>query len=355
MRPRSLPDEPDSAWRNRETLAALLRALIDTEAPAPEVANWPALIALAADEQLTPTLAALPLWTARAPAIPETVRDYFEAALFLNAEREAAMATTLSRALAALKPMKPVALKGAANLIGRLYQRPGARLMGDLDLLVGDTKEAAAALTGAGFGPPDQPPRPWIRLRHHHAPMQRDLETEAGVELHARIAGIGDPVILAPQALRERAVVLSFAGLPARIPAPTDRLIHAIAHDQISDRGALRGRIAMRLILEVALLARSERLDWSGAENVFPAGKWRDAFVRVTALAHSWLGAPVPARFEGEATAAASRLRRPPSKPAQALAIGSHRAVGLLRVQPLALINLLNPVWTAKRLRALMR
>ncbi|HEY1605129.1 MAG TPA: nucleotidyltransferase family protein [Allosphingosinicella sp.] len=355
MRSEGKASEQTAAWRNRQALAALLHALLDDGAPMPEVADWPALIALAADEQLTPTLAALPCWAARAAAVAEPVRDYFEAALFLNAARETAMAAALARAMAALEPMAPVALKGAANLIGRLYARPGARLMGDLDLLVADTAKAAVLLAGAGFGPPGAPPPLWIRLRHHHAPMQRDAATETGVELHDRIATLGDPVILAANAIRARAVTFPFAGRNARIPAPTDRLVHAVAHDQISDRNAFRGRIAMRLILEAALLARSETIDWAAAEAAFPGGRWRDAFVRVAALAHAWLDAPVPVRFRKEAGAAAAWLRRPHSRPAQAAAIAAHRARGLLRAQPLALVNALNPVWTTKRLRALLR
>ncbi|HEX4739374.1 MAG TPA: nucleotidyltransferase family protein [Allosphingosinicella sp.] len=347
--------EREAAWQNRVALAALLRTGIEAESPMPEVADWPALIALAADEQLTPTLAALPFWSARSAHIPEPVRDYFDAALFLNAEREQAMAEALARAMAALAPMEPVALKGAANLIGHLYKAPGARLMGDLDILVADPARAAACLAESGFAASDEPPRPWIRLRHHHAPMRHDRSTGAGVELHDRLETIGDPVILAPEIVRKRAAVHDFAGRPARIPSPTDRLVHAVAHDQISDRGALSGRIAMRLILEVALLARSEEVDWEAARSAFPPGKWRDAFIRVAALAHAWFDAPVPACFQREAEAATLWLRRRRSRPARALAIAAHRAAGLLRTQPLALVNLLNPAWTKARIRAFLR
>jgi hypothetical protein len=355
MAARSRAECRQGDWQNRLALAALLRALIDVDAAIPDIADWPALIALAAEEQVTPTLAALPNWATGAAAMPEPVRDYFEAAFFLNGTREAAMSAALTRAMAVLEPVKPVALKGAASLIAGLYPRAGARLMGDLDILVPDTSHAAALLAGAGFDPPETSPGAWVRLRHHHAPMQRDGETGTGIELHDRIATIGDPTVLAPDTVRERAETRTFAGRDMRIPSPTDRLVHTMLHDQISDRGALTGRIALRVLLEIALLARGDDLDWIAAIDAFPVGRWRNACRRVLALAGLWLGAPVPPGCQVEAEAAVSWLRRQRARPIQATAIAAHRAAGLLRAQPLALLNLLNPKWGTPRIRALLR
>jgi hypothetical protein len=355
MAPRSAAESMQADWQNRVALATLLRALIDADAAMPDIVDWPPLIVLAAEEQVTPTLAALPHWAARAAAMPKPVRHYFEAALFLNGERETAMSDALTRAMSALEPVGPVALKGAAILIAGLYPRPGARLMGDLDILVDDTPRAAALLAKSGFDPPDASSGAWVLLRHHHAPMQRDEKTGTGIELHDRIAAVGDPMILTPDAVRERAETRSFAGQEMRIPSLTDRLVHTILHDQISDRGALTGRIAMRVLLEIALLSRDDEIDWAAVLDASPAGRWRNACRRVLALAGRWLGAPVPPDCEAEAEAAVSWLRRSRARPLQATAIAAHRAAGLLRAQPLALLNLLDPKWAAPRLRALLR
>ena len=195
----------------------------------------------------------------------------------------------------------------------------------------------------------------WIGVRHHHEPMQIDRSTGTGIELHHRLCAIGDPIILRADAVRNGSVMHNFEGLGVRIPSPTDRLVHSIAHDQVSDRGALSRRISIRVILEVAMLANSEPIDWDAAENAFPKGRWRQAFVRVLALASSWLDAPVPTRFSSEAEAAISWLCRPQSKSAQAALIAAHRTAALLRTQPVALLNLLNPFWTRQRISHLFR
>ena len=114
-------------------------------------------------------------------------REYLDAVLRFNSERNALLLVTLKRVAALLNAIdiEPVVLKGATELITGSYPAAGMRVIGDLDLLIpiDRAQSAAAALKKAGFAPVGPPLPP----NHHHLPVLADPETAAGVELHMTV------------------------------------------------------------------------------------------------------------------------------------------------------------------------
>lgn len=236
-------------------LAALVAPLAggDASIDVPSVADWPRLIGLASRHGLAPAVGAVHAGRA---IMPDPVRDYFEAALWLNGERNQMIRQGLGRTLDALAAadVRPLLLlKGAAALAADLYPDPAIRVLGDIDLLVpaGSAATAVAALESAGFGHPDIPALP---AGHHHLPMLVDAESGAGVELHVEPLAVHARLLTAVD-MFAAAEAVSVQGRPALIGGIADRIVHVLAHDQIGDGGFRRHVLSLRQLLEFARLA----------------------------------------------------------------------------------------------------
>jgi Uncharacterised nucleotidyltransferase len=173
-------------WAAFNAVCDYLRAGLVGGAPSgtDREAAWEDLVALSSEHFVTPALA----WCVRQDrSLPDDVREYLDAVLRLNSERNALLLVTLKRvaALPNAIDIEPVVLKGATELITGSYPAAGMRVIGDLDLLIpiDRVQSAAAALKKAGFAPVG----PLLPPNHHHLPVLADPETAAGVELHMTV------------------------------------------------------------------------------------------------------------------------------------------------------------------------
>ena len=140
-------------------------------------------------------------------------------------------ATPLRAALEALAPIPAVALKGVA-LADLVYPSPGARAMGDVDLLVRreDLSEALVRLEALGYRR-KYPGHPILDHADYH---ERQLEGPLELDLHQAFI---QPARLAIdyRAIFDRAVPWRALGGNALLLAPEDAVVYACLHAAIGE------------------------------------------------------------------------------------------------------------------------
>jgi hypothetical protein len=349
-----------SRWKIFQFLCGQLRGgLLGTTPPAPPRSMaWELLIEAASHHHITPALA---FYSARNSSFPPEVRDYLDAALLLNAQRNVRILDTLGRVATALNAIdiEPVLLKGAAHVVDAMYPAAGFRVLGDLDVLIPEQRavDALAALHGIGFrsgGPP-------LPENHHHLPMLCDPETEAGVELHIAVVHRRSEAIAPVAWFVDATRVVAFNGARVRLPGATQLAAHVVVHDQLDHEGYLHGRLSLRHLLDLALiLARHEgAIDWAELDRCFgEAGK---GAVLATYLYYmeTLLGQVAPRIGHAPRRSPLGRLRRgiEPGL-ARPLVVAAKLSIGFLaarRADPLAVLDLLQPGKWLKRIRLLAR
>jgi len=148
--------------------------------------EWKLLIEVSDLHFATPSLAAC---LRDEPSIPREIREYFNAVLALNGQRNILLLKALSRIVATLNAIdiEPVLMKGCARLMEGEYPQPNMRILGDLDVLVPTNRatDAHAALMANGF---DEKPGQAYPPDHHHLHMLLEQNTGARVEIHRELS-----------------------------------------------------------------------------------------------------------------------------------------------------------------------
>jgi hypothetical protein len=323
------------------------------EAPAwPEdPADVETLVTLAGHHFVTPALARALQGNA---GVPPQLGDYFEAALYLNRERNAVILDALetaARALAA-RGIVPILLKGAANLADGLYPDPAIRIANDLDLLVSaeSAGAASAALAEAGFddfeGGNDAA---LIYARHHHLPPQRHRDTGVGIELHRAVLEAPYGRLLDAERMRRAARPVAFRGQRLALPSPTHRVLHNIVHDQLVDGAYLRRGANLRRSLDLSLLCRryGDSIDWDELGASF--GLRHARVLRYSLGLTELFGASPPI---GSLPKSLRRLRPGVEHPRSLLRLKLRRAALRFIRRPGTLVNLMRPeTWPERRRR----
>ena len=173
---------------------------------------------------------------------------------------------------------RPVAFKGAA-LAYTVYPDPACRVMGDLDLWIvaEDMPRAQAALEAIGYrfeAKADRPPA-LMALFSGEVRMYGPDKASGLVELHLgvfagewlrRVACVDEAAISA------RCQPVELTGCRAYALAAEDHLLQISVHAAVNHQLSMS---AMRALIDVALLARHQPLDWSAV--VRRAKAWRVA------------------------------------------------------------------------------
>ncbi|ROR29645.1 nucleotidyltransferase domain-containing protein [Inmirania thermothiophila] len=203
------------------------------------LADWDALLPAARAAGLLATLAERVAAAGLVERVPARARRHLEAARrFAAAQARAAddelhrLATLLGR-----RGIEPVLLKGAAYLAAGLPCAEG-RLMGDIDLLVPETRlaEAELALKLAGWAPVKHDPydQRYYRRWMHEIPPLRHVHRGSSIDLHHNILPRTSRARPQGAALLEAAVAVP--GRPGlRVLAPADMVLHAAAHRFFDD------------------------------------------------------------------------------------------------------------------------
>jgi hypothetical protein len=211
---------------------------------------WALLIEAANRTYLTPALDAA-LRGGRID-VPGEVADYLAMIAERNRTRNRRLRSQLRELVGALNRVgiAPLLLKGAAGLFDSPDDYASTRIVTDLDLLVGAGRitDACAVLESLGYR------RLEGRAPGAHAAGDfiRDIDVGA-VDLHVHL--LNEPQLLPVADVLERSVLTESGGLQARCLAPTDRVLHLLLHDLVQDQGLHDGRLNIRHLHEIAILA----------------------------------------------------------------------------------------------------
>ncbi len=195
-------------------------------------------------------------------------RAVLRLAYYIELGQALAREQELKRVLVALAAAEitPILFKGAV-LAYTVYPGPACRQMGDLDLWLKaeEMPRGQAALEALGYRQHIKETRPPAFQERHLGEIQM-IGVHPGsilVELHwSAFAGVWSDRVAAVDhaAIRARAVPVTVAGQPALAPASEDAIIQLAVHLAVNHQMATPG---VRSLLDVALLARTQPVDWA--------------------------------------------------------------------------------------------
>jgi hypothetical protein len=223
-----------------------------------KVANsgWEMLISLANDFLVSAAVGCALRSKGTPETMPQSIADYFEGMAFLNRQRNSCIREEAVFVANILNQngVEPIFLKGAANLLSGLYADPAYRYMVDVDILVPQESldHCIAAMLREGYQPLATPDA----FAHHYAPLGR-ANSMVSVELHVEPLDTAYGAFLRSTDIMNSAIPLDISGISASIPRPWCRIVHSIVHAELVDHGLIFGTIAIRELLDVALLART--------------------------------------------------------------------------------------------------
>jgi len=244
----------------------------------PADTDWTRLLLLANLHKCTP------LWYLRLRqkgllnALPEGLADYLKQLHAVNVERNQALMQALAEITGwfGAAGIEVVLLKGAAALADDLYGDAGARLMGDLDLLVPAERaaEAQQLLLQKGYlVAPEDEEKIVYRLptdaEYHLEPLYLP-DTGIVVEIHHRVMSRqGGRALPVDQVWADRIPAPGFPG-HVFLPAPGWRLLHNALHALLPYGEFIRAQIQLNNLAEAAALLQRDR-------SAFDRGPWEAA------------------------------------------------------------------------------
>lgn len=295
--------EPRTTFRIlcRCLTGALGKPLVPADLPA-TADEWAEVLRLSGDHLVTPQLR----WALREQRLfddlPAEVAEYLEAVYALNLERNRVCEDQLAQLIPALNRIgaKPVLLKGSAAIVGGLYPTSGERMMGDLDILVPVARLPGilATLNKLGY-------RSTIEQRdlgdardletsrhHHHYPMIRCPDWQAGVELHLLPVQRRYAELLSADDVFADATALSWRAGEVLLPSPGSFLAQNVIHSFLVNTQGNLARVSLRQLFEFVLATRTygERVAWDAVVNRFAAPGYANSLREYAALANACLG-----------------------------------------------------------------
>lgn len=251
-----------------------------------------------------------PLWYVRMkqggllPLLPPELHEYLHQLHAANCERNQAFREALREQLLALRRLDVpvILLKGAATFCDDLYGDPGARMMGDIDLLVASSHLDAAweALSLLGYRevpPPDSEWRGYTTdYRPHHLSRLHKPGTPVAVEVHFQVGRGQDGRTLPVEMAWKHQQRALFEGMGTTVLDPTRRLLHNAVHALVTQQHFIRSNVSLRDLAEFAALAQryTSILDWNVWFEKGAGNGLKTEFMTYLALACRLTGMPRP-------------------------------------------------------------
>ena len=204
--------------------------------------------------------------------LPQDLQEYLQQLHQANVERNAEMRHGLEELLQAFarEDIDPLLLKGAATFCDDLYGDSGARVMGDLDILVEphQVEQARQILLKLGYQKIPDPGMDFDGLatdeRRHQLPRHFKPGTPVVIEIHFKISYGQSGRVLPVVTARENVLEIGLAGASATLFNPTWRLLHNTVHALLPHCEFIRGDISLLQLAEFVQLAKryGQQIDW---------------------------------------------------------------------------------------------
>ena len=268
-----------------------------------EVCPWKTLLSLANLHRVTL------LWYLRLQQhdlvrqMPKDLRDYLDALLEENCARNGNLLAVLDRCLEAFyrDGLEVILLKGAAVLADDLYGDVGARLMGDIDLLIRSKQleQVEQVLLALGFQVSEEDRENQFFSEHHHLPPYYHPEWQVCLELHLDITDFKERNAFPPERLFSRAETVHVGEWPVKILYKFDRLLHNACHAMLQDNGWLYSWCSLHEWAEWDLILRQSTSSFDLSELMAYAreGGFSEQLKIYALLANRLFGSPVPANW----------------------------------------------------------
>lgn len=192
----------------------------------------------------------------------------YEQAYLLNEARNHAIFEQLEICVAHLNQtgLTPVLLKGAGHLATALWPARGARLLGDIDLLLPQDQILTGfqALSDLAGGSAQSAGDPDLMALRKHLPAIEGAGGGLPVELHHMPFHIRYAPLLPTEDLLAQAESVTLpGGARALVPCATHRVIIALAHAPLTLGGHMAPVAQLRDLLDIHYLNARHDIDWN--------------------------------------------------------------------------------------------
>jgi hypothetical protein len=207
--------------------------------------------------------------------VPSGYQDYLRASYEWNVARNGAIQDELTLAISALNELSiiPVLLKGASYIKDGTYPTIGARILGDLDILVEADHIGAAVqvFQSLGYSPAGIPGRSY-KCHHHTEPLMKS-GCQAYVEIHREAVAGPLACVLPARDIISDAQVYENGYSTYAVPSPTHSATISFLHSQITDGCDATARINIRSLMDLAQLNNRYRgsINWDGMLDTMEA------------------------------------------------------------------------------------
>lgn len=268
----------------------------------------------------------------------QDLKPFAQLAITRNVSRNRDLKIAIEHAVQLLHAasIKAVILKGGAFVI---EDRDGAgwRQLSDVDLLVSAevVQQAADVLVGAGYRQTEDMAGFEEDLHHHYAPLVGP--SGKAIELHVRLMDEVRFNAIETSDILARSVGVSDDRGTFFVPCPEHRMIHLIAHAQISNWGWTLRRVELKDLVDAIALAHHHTIDWHEVRLAFARIGAKKEFLGFVAAAQLLLGLNHSIAHADMAKAAnwtneaVSSFTRPQSKWRTLMRIAAHYALRFIR------------------------
>jgi len=251
-----------------------------------------------------------PLWYSRLEQdglleyFPEDFQHYLKLIYDANAERNQDFQSGLAELLTEFEKegIETLLLKGAATFVDGLYLSGGARVMGDMDILVDKTNliDSEAILDKLQYAEvPDENRvlnnKPTSE-RHHHINVRTKADSPVVVEIHFKPAfGQGGRIFTSEAAWKNKQAVV-YDKHKTAILDPHHRLLLNTLHALLPHREFLYGTISLLQLAEfAALVSRYEgKINWEDWYTIALKNRMEPEFLSYLSLACHLMELPWP-------------------------------------------------------------
>jgi hypothetical protein len=224
--------------------------------------DWIKFVGLCSNHLITPAIYLKFINTNILSILPDELQFYLKEIYELNYSRNHLILGQVSEIcdLLAENKIYPILLKGAGNLIDKLYSDPAERIMGDIDLLVTETEylKAAQILIDYGYTESNLFYFDDVTTLKHY-PRLSHQEKIASVEIH-RLPVDDNYVKWLNQDIIRRTIKKAEEYPNCYVMSDEDKITLNFIHSQLTNKGHKSGVVPLRDVYDLFLLAEKVNL-----------------------------------------------------------------------------------------------